>query len=120
MSEKRVSTVTSGAVRTVQPNPGPSGSSGGKSGPVAGKISPQQQASIRAMNLDTLVQELNTKSRSVAPALRFEVDVRSGQAIIQVFNRESGELIRQIPEEKAAALARRGGAIDLSQIDDLV
>ncbi len=120
MSEKRVNTVTSGAVRSVQPSPGSSEPSGGNSGPIVGKISPQQQASIRAMNLDTLVQKLNTRSRSVAPALRFEVDVKSGQAIIQVFDRESGELIRQIPQEKASALARDGGAIDLSRIDDLV
>lgn len=120
MSEKTVNPVSSGAARAAQPNPVPLGASGGKVGPDAGKISPQQQASIRAMNLDTLVQELNTRSRSVSPALRFEVDVSSGLSIIQVFDRDTGELIRQIPPETAGALARGQGSIDLSRIDDLV
>ena len=120
MSEKAVNPVSSGASRAAQPNPVPLGASGGKVGPDSGRISPQQQASIQAMNLDTLVRELNTRSRSVSPALRFQVDVQSGSSIIQVFDRSTGELIRQIPPEKAGALARGGGSIDLSRIDDLV
>ena len=120
MSEKTVDPVSSSAARAAQPNPVPLGASGGKVGPSTGKISPQQQASIRAMNLDTLVQELNVRSRSVSPALRFEVDVRSGSSIIQVFDRDTGELIRQIPPDTAGALARGQGSIDLSRIDDLV
>lgn len=120
MSEKAVNPVASGAARAAPSNPVPLGASGGKVGPSSGKISPQQQASIRAMNLDTLVQELNLRNRSVSPALRFEVDARSGSLIIQVFDRDTGELIRQIPPDKAEALARSRGNIDLSRIDDLV
>ena len=120
MSEKAVNAVSSGAARAAQPNPVPLGASGGKVGPDTGKISPQQQASIQAQNLDALVQELNSRSRSVAPALRFQVDVKSGSSIIQVFNRDTGELIRQIPPETAGALANNRGGIDLQRIDDLV
>ena len=120
MSEKAVNPASSGAAQAARPNPVPLGASGGKVGPNAGKISPRQQASIQAMNLDTLVKELNTRSRSVSPALRFEVDVRSGSSIIQVFDRDTGELIRQIPPETASALARGRGGVDLSRIDDLV
>ena len=69
---------------------------------------------------DVVVRELNSKSRSVSPSLRFKVDARSGDSIIQVFDRDSGKLIRQIPAEKAGALARKGGAVDLQGIDDLV
>ena len=77
----------------------------------------RQQAAIAAMNLDSLVRELNLKSKSVSPALRFQVDVSSGSSVIQVFDRSSGELIRQIPPEKASALARNPVAIDLERIE---
>ena len=117
MSDKSLSSINSGTagLRHVPPL----GASGGKVGPESGKISPRQQASIQALNLDRLVRELNARSRSVSPALRFRVDVRSGTSIIQVFDRDSGKLIRQIPQEKAGALAKNGGVIDLGRIDDL-
>lgn len=120
MSEKPVNPVSSGAARSAQSKPVPLGASGGKNGPQTGKISPRQQAAIAAMNLDSLVRELNLKSKSVSPALRFQVDVRSGSSVIQVFDRSSGELIRQIPPEKASALAKSQSGIELRGIDDLV
>ena len=120
MSEKPIGPVSSGKRDAAQPNPVPLGASGGKVGPDTGKISPRQQASIQAMKLDALVRELNSKSRSLSPALRFQVDVKSGSSVIQVFDRASGELIRQIPPEKAGALAGNPGGIDLQRIDDLV
>ena len=117
MSEKSVNPVSSGAA---EPNPVPVGTSGGKIGPDVGSISPRQLASIQAQKLDKLVQDLNSRSRSVSPALRFQVDVKSGSSVIQVFDRSSGELIRQIPHEKASALAKGDGSIGLRGIDDLV
>lgn len=120
MSENNVSPVSSGPARAVEPNSVPLGASGGKVGPDVGKMSPRQLASIQAMKLDKLVQDLNSRSRSVSPALRFQVDVQSGSSVIQVIDRRSGELIRQIPQEKASALAAGGGAISLRGIDDLV
>ena len=118
MSEKAVNAVSSGAARSAQQVP--IGASGGKVGPETGRISPRQQASIAAMNLDSLVKELNSRSMSVSPALRFQVDVKSGNSVIQVFDRNSGELIRQIPPETASVLAKDPTQIDLKRIDDLV
>lgn len=117
MSEKSVNPVSSGAA---EPNPVPPGASGGKVGPDVGKMSPRQLASIQAQKLDKLVQDLNSRSRSVSPALRFDVDLESGSSVIQVFDRNSGELIRLIPQEKASALAKGSGEIGLRGIDDLV
>ena len=120
MSGKAINSVSSGAASAARPNAVSQGASGGKGVPVTGKNSPRQQASVQALNLDALVRELNSKSRSVAPALRFQVDIESGSSVIQVFDRATGELIRQIPPEKANTLANNPGAIDLQRVDDLV
>lgn len=120
MSEKGAITVSSGAVRAEQARPAPREISDGKAAPDAGKVSPAQAVKARASSLKALVRELNTITRSISPALRFQVDIQSGSSVIQVFNRETGELIRQIPPERANAIARNQGTIDLQRVDDLV
>ncbi len=120
MSEKVVNTVSSGANQMVTPNAIPLGASGGKVGPNAGKISPAQEASIRALNLDQVVRDLNVKSRSLGRALRFQVNVVSGDSVIQVLDRDTGELIRQIPAKQTVALASGTGNSSSQLLDELI
>ena len=119
MSEKAINPVSSGAARTVQPTPA-APAPGGRIGPDTGKISPVQQENIRALNLDKVVRDLNAQSKSVGRALRFQVDVLTGFSVIQVLDRDTGELIRQIPPEEVGALSASGGGVDLQLLDDLV
>ncbi len=120
MAAKVTSPASSGTVRPVPVNVVPLGTAGGKVGPEAGKISPAQQASIRALNLDEVVQKLNVRSKSLGRAVRFQVDVVSGRSVILVFNRDTGELIRQIPPKDFAALAANRGTAEFQLIDNLV
>jgi hypothetical protein len=43
----------------------PFGTAGGKVEPDMGKISPAQQASIRTLNLDEVVEKLNVRRKSL-------------------------------------------------------
>ena len=120
MSGIDIKSVSSGASQTGAPKPVPLGTSGGKVRPDAGKISPAKAASIRTPNLDEVVQKLDARSRSFGRALKFQVDVLRGQSVIEVLDRDTGELIRQIPPEEMIALTKRNGLSDIQLLDDLV
>ena len=93
----------------------------GKVVPDAGKISPARAASIPKLNFDKVVQQLNLASASIGRTLRFKVDVVSGHSVIQVLDRDTGELIRQIPPEKAVVtLTAKNAALGIQLLDDRV
>ncbi len=119
MSEIVIKTVVSSdAARPSIPRAVPRPS--GKVVPDAGKISPTQAASIAKLNLDEVVQQLNFGSVSIGRTLRFKVDVLTGDSVIQVLDRDTGELIRQIPPEEAVvALTQRSGAFGIQLLNDL-
>ncbi len=52
------------------------------------------------------VREANASLHSRAVGLRFEVDEDTDKLIVKVVDRESGELIRQIPSEEVVRIAR--------------
>ncbi len=99
MAEKvtKTSSTATAQPNTVKPvpvNAVPLGAAGGKVGPDAGKISPAQQASIRALNLDAVVQKLNVRSRSLGRAVRFQVDLVSGRSLTIRRNHSGRKLAR--------------------------
>ena len=120
MSDKAVSGIFPVLARSAQVPAPPRGRTTGKPVPEAGNASPPPQGRISNARLDALVERLNLRSVNVSPSLRFQVDIQSGTSVIQVFDRVSGELIRQIPPEKAAALENNASPIDLTGIDELV
>lgn len=64
--------------------------------------------------LETAVQELEQRVQTVARSLQFSVDKGSGRTVITVIDRETDEVIRQIPPKEVLALAERlqdGGAV---------
>ena len=120
MSENVIAiAVSSGASRASTPSAVVSTS--GKAVPGAGKISPARAVSIDRQSLADVVQQLNIASLSIGRALRFQVDPRSGDSIILVLNRETGELIRQIPPEDVnAILSTINRASNIQLLDDVV
>ncbi len=111
--------VSSDAARPSAPSvvPGPSGNVV----PDAGKISPAKAVSVAKLNVDEVVQKLNIASLSIGRTLRFKVDVLTGESIIQVLDRDTGELIRQIPPEEAVvALTTGNGASGIQLLNDRV
>lgn len=92
---------------------------------VDGKTSPEvgtklPESNIPKRNLVQLAQEMNVTSKNIGRDLRFQVDLELGYAVIEVLDRETGELIRQIPPEKAALVFANDGSANLRLFDDLV
>ena len=65
-------------------------------------------------DVEELASALNVANQSIGRDLRFEVDMESGRSVIQVLDRETGEVIRQIPPEKADLYSAGNGALQLS------
>ncbi len=124
MSESVINTNSSGALRIRQPGTAESKAAtapaAGNSRPVSGKASPAQEVAIKAQELDKLVEELNSRSRSIGRAIRFQVDLNASTPIIQVFDRDTGRLVRQIPADQAAVLANNRRSFDLNRVIDVV
>lgn len=66
----------------------------------------EQQSKDEAEALRAKVEELNQNAQSVRRSLRFNVDDDTGITVITVRDRETDEVIRQIPSEELLALAR--------------
>ncbi|MDX1480350.1 MAG: flagellar protein FlaG [Woeseiaceae bacterium] len=95
-------------------------SSGGNAVPEAGKTSPPPLPGNRLPELNSLVEALNNKSRSIGRAIRFQVNLDSPTAIVQVIDRETGRLVRQIPYDQAAVMAHNARSLDLQRVIDVV
>jgi flagellar protein FlaG len=69
-------------------------------------------------DLENLTAELNLASETIGRDLRFQVDMESGRSVIQVLDRETGEIIRQIPPEKAEVTLTSNGFVELRLYDE--
>ncbi|MEM8816846.1 MAG: flagellar protein FlaG [Pseudomonadota bacterium] len=115
MSDKDVSAVSgaTGSFTALRPTAnatdttGKSRSAGGKSLPPAA-----------TPNLETLTAKLNLVSETIGRDLRFQVDMTSGRSVIQVLDRDTGEIIRQIPPEEAQLTLTRNGFVELKLYDE--
>ena len=68
-------------------------------------------------DLEKLAAKLNLVSETIGRDLRFEVDMASGRSVIQVLDRETGEIIRQIPPEDAKVTLTSNGFVELRLYD---
>jgi len=90
----------------------------GKSQPETGNAVPAPEK--LEPDLEALAAKLNIASQSIGRDLRFKVDMNSGQSVIQVLDRETGEIIREIPPEKAQISLSVNGDIELRLYDRVV
>ncbi|EAR09465.1 flagellar protein FlaG [Reinekea blandensis] len=58
-------------------------------------------------NVERAVAQLNDYVQNTERKLEFQLDDESGDTIVRVYDKNSDELIRQIPNEEAVELARR-------------
>lgn len=79
--------------------------------PASGNSLPQ--AEPRVPDMEKLAQALNLSSQSIGRDLRFEVDMESGHSVIQVLDRDTGEVIRQIPPDKTDIYLSGNGDVQL-------
>lgn len=89
----------------------------GKLAPATGKEQPEEPK--KEPNLEVLAAKLNIASQSIGRDLRFKVDMNSGHSVIQVLDRETGELIREIPPEEAQIRLSGNGEMAIRLYDAL-
>jgi len=121
MSEQSVKSIPSGTgtFAMLQPARGiGSVSSTGGPRPAGGNSLPQ--VSEQTPDLEAIAQRLNVATQSIGRDLRFQVDLQSGRSVIHVLDRETGEIIRQIPPEKVSTLIAEDGRVNLKLYDELV
>lgn len=124
MSE--VGGIQSAAARVVVPTSSKGSGSSVATTAVSGKELPQNTTEAKsgggiklaqmAEQISQAVAQMNEYIQSEQRDLQFSVDDASGQTIVRVTDRESGELIRQIPNEVFLTLAeqaRKNEAIHL-------
>ncbi|NNC76703.1 MAG: flagellar protein FlaG [Woeseiaceae bacterium] len=90
----------------------------GKEPPQPGKDVPEPKQ--QEPDLEALAAKLNVASQSIGRDLRFKVNMNSGQSVIQVLDRETGEIIREIPPEKADVSLSINGDVELRLYDRVV
>lgn len=77
-------------------------------------------AAVEKPDIERLAKELNVARRTIGNDLRFQVDLDRGHAVLQVVDHETGEIIRQIPQEKASVALGENGSVRIRLLDDLV
>lgn len=70
-------------------------------------LAQKETARMDRAELETLVDEMNESVRSADRDIAFQLDDDSGRVVINVTERETGKVIRQIPSEEALALAEQ-------------
>jgi len=65
------------------------------------------EEAVDRQSLDDVVSDLNTVVRELQRELRFTVDKDSGSTVIKVIDRETDEVVRQIPSEELVRLRER-------------
>jgi flagellar protein FlaG len=67
-----------------------------------------------------IAKALNAAPSSIGRNLKFKVDLDRGTSVIQVLDRETGEIIRQIPPEKVSTYLQTEGGLALRLYDEIV
>jgi len=96
----------------------PAATAGGKPAAETGKAVPAREPA--APDLEKFAARLNAASKTIGRELRFKVDMEDGSSVIQVIDRDTGEIIRQIPAEKAGAYLSGNGGNEFRLYDELV
>ena len=112
-------------VKPVAPTPAPAQSTQARQAASAAatapkELSPQQQAAVAAISekpklsidlaamqkrLDQAIEHLNEQLQSSQTNLGFSIDSETDIVVVKVTNKETGELVRQIPAEAVVRLA---------------
>jgi flagellar protein FlaG len=66
-----------------------------------------KKAEAKSVEVKEAVIKLNDFAQKMQRDLNFKVDEDSGKTVIKVYDRHSEQLVRQIPNEEALAMAKR-------------
>jgi uncharacterized FlaG/YvyC family protein len=84
-----------------------------------GKSLPQDEA-YAVRDLQSVAHSLTLVSSNIGRDLKFIVDLKSAQPVIQVLDSETGEVIRQIPAAELEPYPLKNGAEGIRMLDTMV
>lgn len=102
-------TIVNGPPQTgnVARTPAPANTSGRQDLSESGKVSPQPvEPEVTRDDIVEAVSDISDFVQTISRELQFQVDDDIGSTIITVRDRDTGDIIRQIPSEEAVQLAR--------------
>lgn len=67
----------------------------------------QPTSSISKEDVEVAVAQMKDFAQVMSRQLQFDVDEDSGRTVVRVLDKDSGDVIRQIPSEEVLALARQ-------------
>jgi len=89
------------AMKMPPANPRPAPMPESVAAPQAFRVDPQQQR----QHLQDVVQQLNSQVEKTSTSLGFQVDEVAGRNVVTVRNKETGDVVRQIPSDAVLAVA---------------
>ncbi|MCU7920162.1 MAG: flagellar protein FlaG [Candidatus Thiodiazotropha sp. (ex Dulcina madagascariensis)] len=66
----------------------------------------QSTASVLKEDVEAAVEQMKDFAQVMSRQLQFDVDDESGRTVVRVLDKDSGDVIRQIPSDEVLALAR--------------
>jgi flagellar protein FlaG len=63
-------------------------------------------AEVSKQQVEAAVGQMKDFAQAMSRQLQFDVDEESGRTVVRVLDKDSGEIIRQIPSDEILALAR--------------
>lgn len=84
------------------------------------KAKAEEAQELSVEKLDDAVQRLNDLAESVQRQLRFSVDDDTGRSVITVTDKETDEVIRQIPSEEVLNLISRFQKFESGILEEMV
>ncbi|MCU7921797.1 MAG: flagellar protein FlaG [Candidatus Thiodiazotropha sp. (ex Dulcina madagascariensis)] len=66
----------------------------------------QSTASVSKQEVEAAVDQMKDFAQVMSRQLQFDVDDESGRTVVRVIDKDSGDVIRQIPSDEVLALAR--------------
>lgn len=118
MNEVKLSThasVASGAGAPAKPVPERS-----QAAPSKKDLAHAEQAKLPEQTVEEVARRIDSYLRSVGRSIEFHVDGDSGRTVISVRDAETGDLIRQIPNEEVLRLAQMAADETVVLLDERV
>ncbi|MCY9845245.1 flagellar protein FlaG [Vibrio caribbeanicus] len=67
----------------------------------------QEREKLTRVEREKIVEQMNDFISSINKGLSFRVDEQSGRDVVTIYEAETGEIIRQIPDEEMLEILRR-------------
>lgn len=93
----------------------------GRAAPTAGsaaRVAQDTEQEATPVQVETAVKQVNAALEIRSIGIQFEIDKDTDKVIVKVIDRNSGEVIRQVPNEEVVRIAKVMGEMSGLLVDD--